>query len=222
MNLYAYTANDPVNGVDPTGMAEIETTYTVTGSRTKRTASVTVDADYDNDGLDDLDAGQLDKLGKDYSGFIRRNDGANISNVDRPEVIQGDYATNTQAAFIDVATQFVSAASMPLSDIWGGVQEIRVEAYDGSSRAPGRFDKRNKAGTTGIIRISLSFARNFSNGSALAHVIYHEALHPEYGRIGNTWAGHEWLDSAARTFIKRNGLNGGGCPTLPNFTWGGC
>ncbi|WP_425334352.1 RHS repeat-associated core domain-containing protein [Pelagerythrobacter marensis] len=217
MNMYAYVGNDPVNGVDPFGMAKVCTP--ITGSRVRQGgACVTVDADFDGNGRDDLSRGQLNDLGDDFRSAIVANDGADISeNVNSvPPILRGIGTTMAQAAFVSVVTQFFTQSSQG-QQLLSRTNSIYVGArYKGSSRAPARFQP-DASGSRGDMLISTSFRGSFMNGSHMARLIAHEAYHPFYSFLNPIPGVHQVIDNRARAFIKRHGLADGGCPPLKGF-----
>lgn len=214
-------ANDPINSIDPTGWAEIETKYYETGSRIARTASVTVDADFDNDGADDLSQGQLNQLGKDFSGFIRANDGADISNAGK--LISGDGSIGDKT-FTRVVSQFVGASG--LAQGWDKVDRIDVSARNywkfGADAGYRAFKDDPSRGVIFITGSPADWAGNYlyDSPSNMARALFHEVGHTPRGVEYN----HSYVDIVARRNLMRSGLGGGGCWSygVPGAGFPGC
>ena len=213
-NLYAYVGNDPVNGRDPSGAARICSVDT--GSRIS--SCVTVDADVDNDGRDDLTRVQQARIGSAYAGFIHRNDGANISGNGKD--VTGDAALKDRA-MVSVASQFVGAA-LGNSPHWRNLTGIRATSSGEGMRRPGPEEVEIQPDgrwtmtlspnfPSGTFYNSIAWFRNtYNSPSNLARVMLHGTGHAFMG-IGGDLAAEQRVDRYARYALGRYGLSGEGC-----------
>jgi RHS repeat-associated protein len=214
INLYSYVANDPVNGIDPSGAAQVCTN--VTGSLNR--ACVTVDADYNNDGRDDLSSRQPRSLGNDFNGFIQANRSANISNMGK--LVGGD-ASLSDLTMTRVVSQFIGASvTGSAATEWSNVRYLYAMQRSRFGREAERFvPLRDEAGReTGrgdIVlggRIGLFFGRGYpyDSPSNLARALLHGMGHTPPGNEAGYYAHHQ-IDRRARELLRAYGLDGGGC-----------
>jgi RHS repeat-associated protein len=208
MSLYDYVGGDPVNLVDPTGLATVSTKYKETGSRIVRTASVTVNADFNNDGTDDLSSKQLNSIGKDFSKSIIANNGADISKEGKP--ISGDGSLSDKS-FTSVVSQFVGSSGLARG--WGKVDQIDVSARNYWKWGEDASYNAYKANASrGVIFITgspsgWSGSYLYNSPSNMARALFHEVGHTPLGRESD----HSSVDTTARRNLGLSGLGGGGC-----------
>lgn len=213
VNLYAYVGNDPVNVTDPSGAARACTG--MTGSNIADHSCVTVDADFDDDGSDDLSRNQLRQVGSDFRGFIQNNRGSDISGSGKPVV--GD-ALLSDRAMTSVVSQFVGASvSGGASAEWSRVTNIRASArhYTGDAAHWDPYrDSRGRELSTGTIHLGgrvgwLFGGYLYDSPSNLARGMLHEMGHSPPGFEG--YREHGLIDERARRRLRAYGLDGGGC-----------
>ena len=214
VNWYAYVDSDPINRVDPSGLATVFG-GDKTGSRFR--SKVTVNADVDGDGKDDLSKRQLRKVGRDFSGFINSHDGLDLSGASK--FITGDISISAKAMIL-VVGQFVGTALGENGfSSWSTLRNIK--GVSGATSFGGPESANIYSGGTWELEIGSSFPyetlpynslfRNtFSSPSNLARVMFHGAFHEITG-IGKTANSERQIDARARDALKKNGLGGGGC-----------
>lgn len=220
INLYAYVANDPVNGRDPSGMARVCTS--VTGSNIP--ACVGVDGNGDGNYKDnDLSRGQKSSVASAYHGAIVANRGRDISASGKP--VSGT-ASATDQAMTRVASQFVGNALTrgggELGRIWRQMGPITANKDVGPIAS--LLNWQPAAGVPLGWRpgrsISISghrgglFNSSIYNPSDLARILLHEPRHYLNGGVYLGAGAHLSLDAAAREQLAREGLGGGGCQSL--------
>lgn len=214
-NLYAYVGNDPVNRVDPTGLAKVCTA--VTGSLIQ--ACVGVDGNGDGNVKDnDLTSGQKSKLSSAYGSFIAQHNGQNISSFGKPITGSGD-TTMARASSQFVGAAIAGSGDKNLQAGWSKLGSIWL-GRDPAAGAPAWGD--------GVSRIGIDpNSRWFRAGpSDIARMMFHETYHLGFGdRWGASnfwyfWGQHSDLDDLAKRQLKASGLDGGGC--LPNSPFSGC
>ena len=212
VNLYAYVGNDPVNGTDPSGAARI-----CSGGTGSRIANcVTVDADVDNDGHDDLQRWQVNRISRAYAGFINSNNGANLSGSGKN--VTGNADTHHRA-MVSVASQFVGAA-LGNSPHWRNLVGIRAtrngegmtHVTEEGSYIPGgngrwtmTLEPRFLSGWRPIFRTSLTRVL-YTSPSNLARAMLHAIGHTFINRFDELR-----VDRYARYALGRYGLSGEGC-----------
>lgn len=218
-NLYAYVGNDPINGVDFTGLASVCASQT--GTRIE--SCVTVNADFDADGTDDLSRGQLDQLGEDFSGFIRANDGDDIGSMGKP--VNGDASLNDKA-MTSVVSQFLGSV-FKNSSTWQNLSGISAMSSGGPENvdlyAGGRWTMRLGPDVPGgdFFNGEWSWRRNtYDSPSNLARFMLHGFGHALLG-VGGTTQSERRVDAYARDALRYNGLAGGGCWNAA-FRYPGC
>jgi hypothetical protein len=232
MNMYAYTGGDPVNGTDPSGLAEV--CATETGFLTKRCVFV----DGDNDGnareRNDLSIGQARRFSQSYHDFLTRNgNGQDISAYGKP-VATNDGSPAERVATTRVASQFVGYAITHLGshvrglqEAWNSVTDIDVRS-DFGNRSPGEYLGTNRGPglqwRTGQIIIygGYGFGNTrsiYKSPSDLARLLLHEPLH-FYWDQGNVPADsyvekHHDIDAWARRNTAIVGF--GRCASIGGF-----
>ncbi|TRD11024.1 hypothetical protein FGU71_03600 [Erythrobacter insulae] len=170
---------------------------------------MTVDADFDDDGEDDLSRGELNDLGDDFSTAIVANDGADFSDYGKP--VTGTASLSEKTA-VSVVSQFVGGVYG--SDInWGDFS--RIEAHRDSwfsGNYPG-------CGGNAVIacaqitppdrwvsitgrRHSFFAGSQYSNFRNLAVILTHESLHFQVGTLRNDPAGHAALQRRAQRLVR--------------------
>ncbi len=212
---YTYVGGDPVNGVDPFGLARV--CKETTGSRIK--SCVNVDGDGDGNTKDkDLSNRQISALGKAFGTFIRNNNGADLSKSGANVSGSDKDATN----LVRATSQFVGAAvGFPkgLSIIVAGKYGMSLAKYGSSASSYYSVGKDTAAITTGpnAIYINTQYSRQFKNPSDQARTLFHERLHATRWSIWNnniTRSDHRNLDALARSQLMNNGLGDGGCSAV--------
>ena len=229
-NRYAYTSNDPVNRIDPFGMASV--CVSSTDSRTK--SCVSVDGNGDGNTKDnDLTRSQKNSFSKAFGSYIMNNNGADLSGSGARSV---SGFNDTIASNIRVTSQFVGHASD------GALSNVHIRFLSSkSSRAntEGGSVLYNRDGTIKAHRQFINFSPRAHgdsfNPSDYARTLFHEIEH-QYGRgpgskgyyIGGGASNplHMEIDNTARANLKRHGLDGMGCTafggtTIFGHTFGG-
>jgi RHS repeat-associated protein len=210
-NLYGYVGDDPVNYADPSGAARACTS--VTGALIG--ACVTVDADFNNDGRDDLSGSQLGRVGSDFHGFIQNHQGQDISNAGKP--ILGD-ATLPDKAITSVVSQFVGASvTGAAARQWANVVNINASARHYTGEAARYVPYRDSTGRDlgkGTIyvggRVGWFFGGYaYDSPSNMARTLLHEMGHTPTAPL--TWGEHNRIDGRARGWLRAYGLDGSRC-----------
>jgi RHS repeat-associated protein len=224
MNLYAYVSNDPLNYIDPFGLARICAPL----GEDSEESCVEVDGNGDGDTSDeDLTDEQIAQFAEDFADFIRDNDGADLSEYGKP--VRGS-ATEEQKNAVRVTSQFVGAAITNARDrvqlaAWNRVSYIEANSRFGSvfRGAPAMIilndDGQVYIDITG--RSMGGFNKNMYNSpSDLARFLIHEPRHLLYRRGPMSRPAHLALDRSARDRLSIYGLGGGGCAA--GFGFPGC
>ncbi len=229
-NRYSYTLNDPVNRIDPFGMASVCAQNE--GSRLR--SCVEVDGNGDGDTSDDdLSRKQKKAFTKAFGSYIRNNNGADISSYGTKIIFNSSGASDEQVSTARVGTQFIGASNgkkFPVNLNLTTGANAKSSGYAGSTTFIGVT--YNPYGTLGKpphpqeIGINIDKAFLFSNPSDLARTLQHELGHLSksgYAKDGFGLA-HKRVDARAITHIKRTGLADGGCRRIGGFLSGypGC
>lgn len=209
MNMYAYVGNDPVNSVDPSGLAKVCTT--VTGSRTKK--CVEVDGNGDGEVTDnDLTYSQISTMSNDFATYIQNNSGRNISTAGAT-VIGAD---NDQTRFIRAVSQFVG-------DAMGGWNGVTIQMGDSDllKRASGSHVGSETRGLyikeLNMIGINTDSPSTFTKAGNAGRTLIHEQLHKRYPGAFLSRQTHRSLDKMARGMLSSYGLGDGGCEAIGGF-----
>ena len=211
MNMYAYTSNDPINRVDPTGLDSV--CASTTGTRTQR--CVQVDADGDGETSDDdLNSRQETRLSRDFGPFIWNNGGSDISGEGLD--VRGT-ASDTDKAMVRTVSQFVGATGR--AGNWGQIRYIEANRRNAlligpdAEYVPWATDGgHGREVDYGHMRFTGSYHQVFwhiySSPSNLARAMFHEQLHAP---IGDENSIHYRLDARAKRIFRGSGLDAGGC-----------
>jgi RHS repeat-associated protein len=214
VNLYAYVGNDPVNMVDPSGLAR------VCAERTGSLVNSCVNVDGNGDGNvrdKDLSKSQIRQFSNAYGGFIAANPNRSIGS-DGLSVA----GNNSDASTLRVATQFVGA-SVPSG--WKNTQ-ISINNNLGSSTAGSTEwfrDRTTSKDGQYSISINMGWKDHRSNPSSLARTLLHEFGHrrDQGGMHTLHNSQHKAIDATARARVNQYGLGGMGCPPVGEliFSW---
>lgn len=208
-NRYAYTIDNPIKYVDPTGMAQV-----CAGAGDSR-ACVFVDGNGDGDTSDDdLTEDQIKLLAEAYGAFIAANDGADLG--DEGTKVSG--GSEADRSLIRAASQFVGA------NLENGWQNTAIVLTNLGAGEAGRMDYlRNSRYPDGVflLNINPSEANHGSNPSSVARTLTHEYSHRGAMSVRGHTRAHRALDDRAKARIKKWGLAGMGCPALGGRTWFG-
>ncbi|MEG3088531.1 RHS repeat domain-containing protein [Sphingomonas sp. PB4P5] len=204
-NLYAYVANDPVNGTDPSGMAQV--CAVSTGSRVQ--SCVGVDGNGDGNFKDnDLSSGQKSAFASAYGGFIGSHNGRNISG----NGLKVD-GSGTDASTLRVATQFVGSVAP-----WAKNVGIYIDNSNGDKAGNTSWSRRAGEPEAGTYRtsINMNYKNQRNNPSALARTLFHERGHQSRAGQGVFMVNdaHRAIDARARQQTKASGLGAMGCPAV--------
>jgi hypothetical protein len=223
MHLYAYVGADPINNVDPAGLARIFSQ--TAGSRAR---SVMVDGNGDGNSRDnDLNPSQTRAFGRDFTGFINENSGSDIGNAGVNNISGG---SEDQQVMARVTSQFIGAATQRGSN-WRSVTGIVITDSGGMARAkfgPGRTagqvagDDRGYADIwgSGNIFLNSDHRGQFNRPSWLARTLLHERNHFSH-RGADLFGGlHGRIDANARNLLNGMGLGGGGCEHIDSASPG--
>jgi RHS repeat-associated protein len=213
INLYGYVGNDPMDGMDPTGMAVV--CAPVTGRLTP--ACVGVDGNGDGNYKDkDLTSGQISMFSRAFGGFIAAHDHENISG--KGVKIDGN---DHDSKMLRVTTQFVGA-SIP-----GGWRNHEINSSylmdnDTAGETYYEYHVGGPAGGTYHTFINMGFKDHRSNPSSLARTILHEFGHrwDQGGLMRDHSERHIAIDAQARWRLKHYGLDGMGCPPVGDQFFG--
>ncbi len=241
MNLYAYVGNDPLTKIDPSGMKEV-----CSGTGEER-ACVLVDGNGDgNSEDDDLDSDIVDALSKEFSDFIKSNNGLDIGSLGKTV---GGTRSDFNKSVVRSVSQFVGASigqkgSSGLQGAWSRLSSINVNDRTGAApamvstiqpiwaeamnRNTGRREFLDLSGSQDLTRraFRMTFTgtdfpgRNkYSSPTNIARLMIHETMH---GQVAiRTEAAHGAMDANARAFTGAAGLAGGDCWAGFRFA-GGC
>ncbi|MGA9582260.1 MAG: RHS repeat-associated core domain-containing protein [Allosphingosinicella sp.] len=216
MNLYAYVGNDPVNGVDPSGLARV----CAPATGTNVPACVGVDANGDGNTKDnDLTRGQSRSMGRAFSGFISRNRGADLSRSGA-RVSGANGATTAQVSYVRAVTQFTGHT---FRGAWGDSEVVVDGGLSADIAGDTIYLKSDRLGSITTHRINPNFMDHANNPSSVARTVMHEFGHRRDlgGPVTSTGnQQHQVIDTFARNWIMSKGLGGGGCPAIGGGLWG--
>ncbi|WP_439571328.1 RHS repeat domain-containing protein [Sphingomonas sp.] len=219
VNLYAYVGNDPINRVDPDGLATV--CVAVTGRRLG--SCVKVDGDGDGSTKDnDLNSAQRKAFAKAFSGFIASNSGRDISGFGKS--VSGN-ATSAQKTIVRVTSQFVGAAfaaeGKSAAAGWSQVRSIiaNTDRLSFLASGPAFYNRETREITITGRTLGGLFRSPYDYPGHLARSLLHEGLHPSSGSP-QSLRQHKAMDDRAIEMLKRNGLDGEGCPASYGFN--GC
>ena len=214
VNWYNYVGGDPVNGVDPSGNAQVCTT--TVGSRVRKC----VDVDGDGNGNakeDDMSPHEIARFSAQFHEFILRNNGRNLTSNGRS--VDGP-ASESEKVVMRVTLQFFGAAlkdgivSFPdnrMISAWNDLKSVWLGQNPRKSNLPAWSDGVSRMG---IDPTSKWFMPGPSN---IARMIAHELMDWGVGEMSYLRPIHMYNDLQARNFIKRSGLGDGGCLANPPF-----
>ena len=206
LNTRAYVANDPINFLDPLGLAKVCTTPT--GTRIKK--CVKVDADGDGDVNDkDLTPTQITNIASSFHHFIVRRAGRDVSKKGAA-VLGGSL---TDGNYVRAVLQIIG------STLRDGFKNSVFRIRYGEGDAAGRTDtvRRNGGPKYYEHTLFLDVANQSGNASSLARTVLHEFGHrPEYFGLVRPASDpkHQALDAWAREHLRKHGLDGKGCPPI--------
>lgn len=189
-------------------------------------ACVTVNADSNFDGQDDLDQGDLNSIADDFSSAIVALDRSDVSG--NGKLVEGDVSLRDKA-MISVVSQVVGATLTGVdADAWGKINSIQAMYGETSLGGPETMLEHG----TGIWTMQLgdwhpggdffagewSWRRDvFDSPSNLARQMLHGLQHVKTGR-GGALSIERALEARARSTLMRNGLGGRGCwNALPRY-----
>jgi RHS repeat-associated protein len=220
-NLYAYVGNDPGNFADPSGLARVCSTATVTGSNVARTRCVDVDGNRNgNSRENDMSPKEMGRVRRSFGGYIQkvgRPNGSTVPDLASYQKPIGGNGADAAKNMISVISQFygflVSRSSVHQS--WSNLG--RIDVNQGPSRwapAPAMLTDHGRLMTFTGKSLSAHPLQNIysESYSNVARIFIHETIHGWPMPIP-----HMKVDALARRLLVNAGLGGEDCAATDGF-----